>query len=77
MPRGSALEIGYCLLGGEYVAGRDLGPIRLPAASEAEVSEIFSIVELVEDHAVVPALTEVVAAVMPGHRPGGRGFLDT
>ncbi|MBB3043603.1 hypothetical protein KM427_18255 [Nocardioides sp. LMS-CY] len=77
VPRGAALDIGYCLLGGEYVAGRDLGPIRFDAPSEADVSEIFAIVEMVEDYAVVPALHEVVAAVTPGGPPGGRGFLDT
>lgn len=76
-PRAAALEIGYCLLGGEYVGGRDLGPIRFGAASEADVSEIFAIVEMVEDLAVVPALSEVVAAVTPGRWPCGRGFLET
>jgi hypothetical protein len=73
-PSGGSLTVGWYLLGGERADGRQIGIFNVGAASELDVQEIMSIVGLIQDYAVVPAIHRIAQLSQQGSLPAG-GFM--
>jgi hypothetical protein len=57
---GGSLNIGWYLVGGERAAGRQIGVFNIGAATDLDVEEVMSIVQLVHTYAVMPAIEQIV-----------------
>jgi hypothetical protein len=71
---GSSLRVGWYQLGGDFADGHDvagLGMLSVGAASDLDVGEVESIYSTVHTYAVLPAVQQLVDAVMGQQRHGG------
>lgn len=59
-PSGNGLSVGWYLVGGERAEGLQVGAFSIGAVSQLDADEVMSIVELAHDHAVLPAVEEVL-----------------
>jgi hypothetical protein len=71
---GGSLTVGWYLLGGERAEGRQIGVFTVGAASELDIQEITSIVNLIQTYAVIPAIHKIAQLSQNGSLPAG-GFM--
>lgn len=74
-PLGASLQVGYYLVGGDRAAGGTLfggETFGIGRPTDVDVDNVLSIVLLIRDHAVAPAVQEIADLVQNGNRqPGG------
>lgn len=73
-PLGSSLNVGWYLLGGDRENGRQFGAFNFGSISQHEVNEVESIVQLVHQYAVMPAINTIARTAMGGSASPTGGF---
>lgn len=68
---GATLRVGWYLLGGDYAGGRQVGIFNVGAASDLDVDEVMSIVNIIQDYAVLPAIQQIVSTMSGAQGTGG------
>jgi hypothetical protein len=74
IPSGGSLRVGWHLVGGERAGGFNIGGFSFGAPSEMEADEVMSIVQIVQEYAVAPAIQQLADGVQYGPQPSGGFF---
>lgn len=68
---GAGLKVGWYLIGGDRAGGMQVGVFNVGAATDLDVTEVLSIVQLVHQYAVMPAMQQLADLVVGDQSSGG------